>query len=61
MKKSNTFLSDSHCVMNLTFMIILCTYDNHDCTYFVDEKLKFLIYKWDYEWISSDYKAREWW
>ena len=40
MKNSNTVLSDSCCVMNLTFMIILCTYDNHDCMYFVDEKLK---------------------
>ena len=26
--------------MNLMFMIILLTYDDHDCTYFVDEKLK---------------------
>ena len=40
MKKSNTVLSDSRCVMNLMFMIILLTYDDHDCTYFVDEKLK---------------------
>ena len=38
MKKSNTVLSDSRCVMKLTFMIILHTYDNHDCMYFVDEK-----------------------
>ena len=40
MKKSNTVLSDSRCVIKLTFMIILHTYDNHDCMYFVDEKLK---------------------
>lgn len=30
MKKSNTLLSDSHCVMNLTSVIILNTYNNND-------------------------------
>lgn len=61
MKNSNTVLSDSCCVMNLTFMIILCTYDNHDCMYFVDEKLKSNEVVSEFPQITKLENGGKWW